>query len=268
MKEKICGIYCIENTVDNKKYIGQSIDIKRRFRSHKSNLRNNKHSNTHLQGAWNLYQEDSFIFYVIEECSECDLDHKEQYYIDLYNLMDDKFGYNFESGGSTSKNLSESTRNKMSLLKQNLSEEVRENMSLAQNTIPIYQIDLNGNIINEWRGARTAAKKLNIDQGAIHQCLHHRRRTYYNYIWIFVSEYQDFNIDDYKNNNTQARVVVQLTREGKVVKEWPSANSTGTEGFHCSSVIRCCKSGGKKSHHNYLWMYADDYYKIKNNNTK
>lgn len=263
MKEKICGIYCIENIIDNKRYIGQSVDIRQRFRNHKSNLRNNKHSNTHLQGAWNLYKEENFIFYVVEVCDKCDLDYKEQYYISLYNLMDDEFGYNFESGGSVNKNLSESTRQKMSLLKQNLSEEVRENMSLAQNTMPIYQIDLSGNIINEWRGARTAAKKLNIDQSAIHQCLHHKRRTYHDYIWIFISEYQNFDINDYINNNTQARVIIQLTREGEFVKEWLSANSTKTDGFHCPSVIKCCKSGGKKSHHNYLWMYAEDYYKAK-----
>ena len=267
-REQICGIYCIESMIDNKKYIGQSVDINQRFRAHKSNLRRNKHSNSHLQGAWNLYKEDNFIFYVVEECDRDELDDKERYYISLYNLMDDNFGYNFESGGSESKNLSDATKNKMSLLKQNLSEEVRGNMSLAQNAISIYQIDLNGNIINEWRGARTAAKKLNIDQSAIHQCLHHRRRTYRNCIWIFISEYQNFNINDYTNNNTQARVVVQLTRDGEFVKEWSSANSTKVDGFNCSSVIRCCKSGGVKIHHNYLWMYADDYYKTHKNNTK
>ena len=263
MKEKICGIYCIESLMDNKKYIGQSVDIEQRFRSHKSSLRNNKHSNTHLQSAWNLYKENNFIFYVVEKCDIYDLDDKERYYISMYNLTNDKFGYNFEGGGSESKNISESTRRKMSLAKQNLTEEVIENMSLAQNYKPIYQINFSGNIVNEWRGARTAAKKLNIDQSAIYQCLHHNRRTYKNYIWIFVDEYKNFNIDDYLNNNTQQRAVIQLTRDGVFVNEWPSANSTKTDGFDCSSIIKCCKSGGKKSHHNYLWMYADDYYKIK-----
>lgn len=262
MKEKICGIYCIESRIDNKKYIGQSIDIERRFQSHRSNLRNNKHNNTHLQGAWNLYKEDNFVFYIIERCEKCNLDDRERYYISMYNLTDDKFGYNIEDGGSESKNISEATRKKMSLTRQNISEEVRENMSLAQNSIPIYQIDLNGNIVNEWRGARTAAKKLNIDQGAIHQCLHHGRRTYRNYIWLFVSEYQNFNLKNYINNNTQPRAVVQLTMDGEFVKEWLSANSTKVDGFGCSAIIKCCKSGGEKSHHGYRWMYADDYYKI------
>ena len=35
------GIYCIENTINHKKYIGQSIDIYSRWSKHKSELNNN-----------------------------------------------------------------------------------------------------------------------------------------------------------------------------------------------------------------------------------
>ena len=36
MSEKICGIYKITNLVNGKVYIGQSIDIKRRWRDHRN----------------------------------------------------------------------------------------------------------------------------------------------------------------------------------------------------------------------------------------
>ena len=36
--DKVCGIYCIENLINSKKYIGQSVDIKSRFKKHISLL--------------------------------------------------------------------------------------------------------------------------------------------------------------------------------------------------------------------------------------
>ena len=63
-KNKKCGIYCIENIITNKKYIGQSNDILNRWCTHKMSLRRNKHSNQHLQDSWNDYGEAQFKFYV------------------------------------------------------------------------------------------------------------------------------------------------------------------------------------------------------------
>ena len=47
MKEKdiICGIYSIENVVNHKKYIGQSINIKSRWCKHKVDLSNSQYRN-------------------------------------------------------------------------------------------------------------------------------------------------------------------------------------------------------------------------------
>ena len=45
------GIYKITNIVNNKVYIGQSVDIKRRLYQHKKGLNNNKYHNLHFQNA-------------------------------------------------------------------------------------------------------------------------------------------------------------------------------------------------------------------------
>lgn len=112
--DKICGIYCIENLVNEKKYVGQSINIKARFRKHKNLLCNNKHNNVHLQSAWNLYKEHNFQFYVLEECLVEQLDEREKYYIKELRVLDENFGYNIEPGGHLNRSMSDATKQKIS----------------------------------------------------------------------------------------------------------------------------------------------------------
>jgi len=61
------GIYKIINVVNNKFYIGSSVDLRKRKSKHFSELRHNKHNNKHLQRAWDKYGEASFVFVVVEE---------------------------------------------------------------------------------------------------------------------------------------------------------------------------------------------------------
>lgn len=55
-----CGIYCIRNKINNNKYIGQSVNIEKRFETHKHFLNKNSHHNRHLRRAWDKYGEHSF----------------------------------------------------------------------------------------------------------------------------------------------------------------------------------------------------------------
>lgn len=99
MKKCLCGIYCIENIIDHKKYIGLSRDIYRRWNEHKSELRNNRHINPYLQAAWNKYGEDAFVFIILELCSPLKLCDRECFYIQKYKALSHENGYNLTSGG-------------------------------------------------------------------------------------------------------------------------------------------------------------------------
>jgi len=82
------GTYFIKNLLNNKFYVGHSVNINQRFNSHKSALRKNKHHNKHLQRAWNKYGENNFEFEIYKICNtEIESIEIEQYYIDNYKDM-------------------------------------------------------------------------------------------------------------------------------------------------------------------------------------
>lgn len=92
-----CGIYEIRNKINNRSYIGQSQNIERRMDAHRYALRAGRHSNTHLQRAWDKYGENTFEFRILIECSVHNLDQMEIWYIMQKNTYKD--GYNRTLGG-------------------------------------------------------------------------------------------------------------------------------------------------------------------------
>lgn len=93
----ISGIYYIKNIITNKYYIGQSIDIYKRWHRHKSLLNKNKHDNFFLQADWNQYGKNAFVFCIIRSCKKRYLNRFEKLYIKIYNAFDS--GYNCTIGG-------------------------------------------------------------------------------------------------------------------------------------------------------------------------
>lgn len=74
------GVYKIICTANKRIYIGSALNLLRRRHDHFSELRRNKHSNPHLQNAWNKYGEQAFIFEVLELVLPMSLTAREQYW--------------------------------------------------------------------------------------------------------------------------------------------------------------------------------------------
>lgn len=76
------GIYKIENLINHKIYIGQSIHIEKRWQQHCQ-----PSANSVIAKAIKKYGKNNFSFQILEECSEKNLDEKELYYINYYNSI-------------------------------------------------------------------------------------------------------------------------------------------------------------------------------------
>jgi group I intron endonuclease len=82
------GIYKISCRPSGKVYVGSAVNMYRRWHSrHLPQLRRNKHSNRHLQSAWNKYGESAFTCEVIEQCDTTELISREQYWMDKFDSV-------------------------------------------------------------------------------------------------------------------------------------------------------------------------------------
>jgi group I intron endonuclease len=217
---KKSGIYCIENLINHKKYIGQSVDIYNRWSHHKNELNNNTHFNDYLQKAWNKYGNENFSFYVLEFCDADQLDNLEVHYIDLYKTLNRDKGYNLTSGGTNNKIYSDETRIKISNslkghivslesrikisrnhadmsgsnngmygrchsdeAKQKVSQANKGKVSSRRNRCNVYCVDLD----KMFDDATTAGKILDLDGSAILKCCKGERKTCGGYHWKFIN---------------------------------------------------------------------------------
>ena len=93
----VIGIYKITNQKNGKCYIGQSVDVSKRWKEHaKCGLGidtpagNKLYKEMQEVGIWN------FSWELLEACSRADLNEKERFYIDLYKSKD--YAYNTVKG--------------------------------------------------------------------------------------------------------------------------------------------------------------------------
>jgi group I intron endonuclease len=68
----ICGIYKIENLINGKIYIGQSIEIEQRWKKHLA-----ASDDFLIHKALRKYGKENFSFTILEECDLLKLDERE-----------------------------------------------------------------------------------------------------------------------------------------------------------------------------------------------
>lgn len=177
MDEIISGVYKITNKINNKFYIGSSNDIiNTRWKWHKSCLKNNTHTNIHLQRAYNKYGNENFIYEIIEET--LDAKNKEQYYIDL--LKPYIYGYNIAKDVNfPTKNYKFNKKTKKIMRKKRI--EWWENDENRKNILDVFKTEKSRKKRSESLKGKPKSKT-------------HRENLYKSKRWIKLSETHKRNI--------------------------------------------------------------------------
>lgn len=121
------GIYKITNP-NNAVYIGQSVNIEWRFRKYKYLICKKQ---IKLYNSLNKYGIKNHKFEVIEECLESELNIKERYYQDLYNVLEKGLNCRLTKSDDKSGKLSSETKLKLSIAHKNkkLSKETKQKIA-------------------------------------------------------------------------------------------------------------------------------------------
>ena len=199
-------IYKITNIINNKMYIGQTINsLEDRWRKH---LSKNSHCR-YLSLAIKKYGVNNFKFELVCISFNENLDEIEKEYIKKYNCLVPN-GYNLKEGGNRSKH-SEETKQKISqTIKERKDiiyakprvgkphkEETKQKISNAakgrkiklesyiKKCKSVLQLDNNNNIINKYISIKEAARINNYSYSYISKCCNGKKLNYNGYIWKF-----------------------------------------------------------------------------------
>ena len=173
---KGCGIYCIENMINNKKYVGSSKNVYQRLHKHRNQLMHSKHDNSYLQASVDKYGLDNFECYVLEESTIENMFIREQEYIDSGNYI---YNLNKKANGMI---LSEESRKKIS---ESLKRGYRENLIYPTKTRKISVFDKEGCLIGHFNSIIECSKSINISANQIRKVLSHEQYHTHTYRFLY-----------------------------------------------------------------------------------
>lgn len=264
-KEKISGIYKITSP-SGKIYIGQSIDIERRFNEYQ-NL--NCKSQRFLFSSLSKHGADKHLFEILKECYVEELNKWERFFQIFYincgyklgkNLINHRVTGDNDHSGYVSKEtkirlsqslmghqISQETRDKISKSTKGrnapnkgipMSEEQKEKCKKSNTNLygkKIYLYDLNGILVLEFNSIRECSFSLNIDRRSIQRALNGTYSKFKGFVFLYENEPFDKSKIKKSNGNNISYKIRIYNNEEEFIKEnliecakyiFPSSNFT------------------------------------------
>ena len=224
------GIYKITNLIDNKCYVGQSVNIEYRWKEHIRTSKNKKRHNYnfHLYKSFRKYGTENFKFEILELVpNKNDLTKKEQFYYDMY-----KPEYSLMQPQDT---LSNNRKNK------------------------VYKIDMDTlEILYTYESATEAGIKNNINHSHISSTCSGVRTSAGGFYWCLVEKYNENFVPKKINKRIKGVKVLQFDLDNNFIKKYDSVNQASIEN-NCTwiGIDKTCK-GIYKQTKGYIWRFADE----------
>lgn len=265
------GIYKITNTINNKSYIGQSINIASRWAEHKR-LSATKDQRI-IYRAIRKYGLENFTFEVLEECQEEELNNREIYWINFFDSFEN--GYNMTYGGDGSRKY-DITAIVESYKKTNNIVQTAKEFSCHPTTVrniihsfglygkesqskPVEQIDpISLQVIKTYDSIREAAAALNVTQASMQRAINGRNTHSGGFYWRLAGDTKK-KFSPIKK--MWKKSVQQIDKEtNAVINEYEScadaARALGKDAKNGGTQISNVAKGKKLTAFGYIWKYS------------
>lgn len=225
-------VYCYTNKINNKKYVGQtSRSLKVRHKAHVVSANNSQTCdyNTPLHRAFRKYGISNFELQVLHIGDEYSLHMLESHYIHKWDLLSKHGrGYNLMPGGFVNNPYAGKTEEEIL--------EIGRKIGLSRKGK--YCGELNP-FYGKKHSQETKEKMSKALKG---------KQT--------------------SSKNPNAKKVVQLSKQGKYIATWECITDASRQvGANATDIVNCCK-GKQNTTNDYIWVYADEYSRISEDELK
>lgn len=288
------GIYKITNQINGKVYIGQSIHIKQRWKEHISDAIK-EYSDAPIHRAIRKYGKENFLFEIIEECDQQELNDKERYWISHFNSTVRGNGYNLTYGGDCNNSLVDyqtiyelwdkgyttgkiveyfqsinTPINRSTVLKylkdyknysthesRSRANKERAPIHFKKKCNHIYQYNLDGTFVNEWGSVFEITDYLDITDVCIYDCINGKQLSSGGFQWK-AEKYE--KIDNIWGKTNYPLPVNCYDLSHNFIATYSSTQEAAdiVKGDRKNIVKVCKKEEGRKSAYGYIWEYAID----------
>lgn len=234
------GIYCITNTVNNKKYIGlTTVSFNRRCIVHKTRLKTKTHTNKHLLNSSIKYGIEVFKFEVLECIENTNIEllkQRERFYIELFDSYNK--GYNQTSGGDYWS-----------------FDNVDKSKQIKSVSSPIYQFSKNGEFIYRYNSVSECAKILNVHRDTINNIMGGNNTIFTHSIFKYEKDVDEFDrincINDkidvkYLHKNLNKKAVNVLDLNDSLISSFDSISLCAKNFGVAYGTISDCINGRSK----------------------